>query len=77
LKFLFTPSIGYGLGEGFYEEELIQVQIGTTNDIFLEHERNKKIIFHYFKRKRLELISPFLMQYNGLDFAKNCIFVDS
>jgi hypothetical protein len=69
--------MGYDLGESFYEEELIQVQIGTTNDIFLERERNKKMVFHHFKCKRLELISLFLVQYNGLDFAKNCIFVDS
>lgn len=71
------PQYKYDLDKSFYGEELIQVQIGTTNDIFLECERDKKMVFHHFKRKRLELISLFIVQYNGLDFAKNCIFVDS
>jgi hypothetical protein len=71
------PQYKYDLGKSFYGEELIQVQIGTTNDIFLERERDKKMVFHHFKRKQLELISLFIVQYNGLDFAKNCIFVDS
>jgi hypothetical protein len=67
------PQYKYDLDKSFYGEELIQVQIGTTNDIFLECERDKKMVFHHFKRKRLELISLFIVQYNGLDFAKNCI----
>jgi hypothetical protein len=70
LEFSFAPPVwGVILVRIFTKKKLIQAQIRTIRDIFLEHEGITKIVLHHFKCKWLELINFVLFPCNGLKLA--------
>lgn len=58
--------MGCDPNEGCYKEKLIQVQMGSIRDIFLECEGNNKDDLYSFQAQIIRIDKFILIQCNGL-----------